>query len=78
MAALQVAGAIALMLEANPNLTPNLVKAILQVHRPELSAIQRSSRAPASWTFERGPLAPLLPRIALGHKCRCVRHGAST
>ena len=30
MAAPQVSGAVALMLEANPNLTPNLVKAILQ------------------------------------------------
>lgn len=46
MAAPQVAGAVALMLEANPRLTPNLVKAILQYTAHEdhdYSALQQGA-----------------------------------
>ncbi len=46
MAAPQVAGAVALMLQANPALTPNLVKAILQytaASSPDYNALQQGA-----------------------------------
>ncbi|MEQ1911107.1 MAG: S8 family peptidase, partial [Vicinamibacterales bacterium] len=46
MAAPQVSGAVALMLQANPDLTPNLVKAILQYtarENPEYSPLQEGA-----------------------------------
>jgi hypothetical protein len=46
MAAPQVAGAVALMLQANPSLTPNLVKAILQYTAqtdPDYNALQQGA-----------------------------------
>ncbi len=42
MAAPVVSGAVALMLQANPNLTPNAVKAILTVHRRGISGIRHA------------------------------------
>ena len=47
MAAPVVSGTVALMLEANPKLTPNAVKAILQ-YTAEFAA------APACWSRARG------------------------
>jgi serine protease AprX len=47
MATPVVAGTVALMLQANPNLTPNLVKAILQF-TANIPTTTRSRRAPAS------------------------------
>jgi serine protease AprX len=46
MAAPQVSGAIALMLQANPNLTPNLIKAILEftaISKPGVSALRQGA-----------------------------------
>ena len=46
MAAPQVSGAIALMLQANPNLTPNLIKAILEftaISQPGVSALRQGA-----------------------------------
>ena len=40
MAAPVVSGTVALMIQANPGLTPNLVKAALQVHRRDLRAVR--------------------------------------
>ena len=49
MAAPVVSGTVALMLQANPKLTPNMVKAILQYTAlNSVAATARSSRAPAS------------------------------
>ena len=42
MAAPVVAGTVALMLQANPTLTPNLVKAMLAVHRAGVSGLRRA------------------------------------
>ncbi|MGC4085467.1 MAG: S8 family peptidase [Vicinamibacterales bacterium] len=50
MAAPQVAGAVALMLQANPNLTPNLVKGICSTPRGAIRTTGRCSRARASST----------------------------
>ena len=44
MAAPVVTGTVALMLQANPALTPNAVKAILQYHGAELSRLQHVDR----------------------------------
>ena len=44
MAAPVVSGTVALMLQANPNLTPNLVKAILQYTAQAYPQIQRAHR----------------------------------
>ena len=43
MAAPVVAGTVALMLQANPNLTPNLVKAILQYTAQPYRGLQRAA-----------------------------------
>ena len=48
MAAPVVSGTVALMLEANPKLTPNAVKAILQY------TAQSCVAAPACWSRARG------------------------
>jgi serine protease AprX len=48
MASPFVAGTVALMLQANPTLTPNLVKAILQYTAESIRDTTRFDRAPAS------------------------------
>ena len=48
MAAPVVSGTVALMLQANPKLTPNLVKAILQYTAQPYPDTTRCARAPAS------------------------------
>ena len=50
MAAPVVSGTVALMLQANPNLTPNLIKAILQYTASTHPGYNRCGRAPASST----------------------------
>ena len=75
MAAPVVSGTVALMLQANPNLTPNLIKAILQYTAQHNRATARCGRAPASSTRS-APCAwrssTRTPRRATACRCRSV------
>ena len=74
-----VAGTVALMLQANPTLTPNLVKAILQYTAQHLARLQPAAagRRLPQRARRRPPREVLRDSAARPARCRSSRSGAS-